>query len=57
MDATYVGIDVSRDRLDVHVWPAGVAFAVTRDGKRLEDLQQDSRSVSYAMPPPPGGGG
>ena len=36
MDATYVGIDVSKDRLDVHVYPAGTAFAVTRDGKGLE---------------------
>lgn len=38
MDATYVGIDVSKDRLDVHVWPAGLAFAVSRDGKGLEEL-------------------
>jgi len=35
MDAIYVGIDVSKDRLDVHVLPSGQAFAVTRDGKGL----------------------
>jgi transposase len=38
MDATYVGIDVSKDRLDVHVLPTGTAFAVARDGKGLEEL-------------------
>lgn len=34
----FVGIDVSKDRLDVHVLPQGEAFAVTRDGKGLEQL-------------------
>ena len=38
MDAIYVGIDVSKDRLDVHVRPSGEAFAVARDGKGLEEL-------------------
>ena len=38
MDAIYVGIDVSKDRLDVHMRPSGEAFAVPRDGKGLEDL-------------------
>ena len=33
-----VGIDVSKDRLDVHVLPSGAAFAVARDGKGLESL-------------------
>jgi transposase len=33
-----VGIDVSKDRLDVHVLPSGEAFAVARDGKGLEGL-------------------
>ena len=35
---TCVGIDVSKDRLDVHVLPSGEAFAVARDGKGLESL-------------------
>jgi transposase len=39
MDATVVvGIDVSKDRLDVHVLPGGEAFAVARDGKGLDEL-------------------
>jgi len=38
MDAIYIGIDVSKDRLDVHVQPSGEAFAVIRDGKGLEEL-------------------
>jgi transposase len=35
---TCVGVDVSRDRLDVHLRPSGEAFAVARDGKGLEGL-------------------
>ncbi|MBN9576841.1 MAG: transposase [Alphaproteobacteria bacterium] len=38
MDATVVGIDVSKDRLDVHVHPGGEAFAVTRNGEGLDAL-------------------
>ena len=38
MDAIYVGIDVSKDRLYVHVLPSGQAFAVTRNGKGLNEL-------------------
>ena len=38
MEASYVGVDVSKDRLDVHVLPHGQAFAVTRDGKGLAEL-------------------
>jgi transposase len=38
MEQVFVGIDVSKDRLDVHVRPSGEAFGVTRDGKGLEEL-------------------
>jgi transposase len=38
MDAMYVGIDVSKDRLDVHVRPTGEAFAVARDSEGLAAL-------------------
>ena len=38
MEQVFVGIDVSQDRLDVHVLPSGEAFVVTRDGKGLEEL-------------------
>jgi transposase len=38
MDATVIGIDVSKDRLDVHVLPTGEAFRVSRDAAGLEAL-------------------
>jgi transposase len=38
MDTIYVGIDVSKDRLDVHVLPHGTAFSVDRDGPGIGDL-------------------
>ncbi len=36
--ACCVGVDVSKDRLDVHLLPSREAFAVARDGKGLENL-------------------
>lgn len=45
MEAIFVGIDVSKDRLDVHVRPSGEAFAVTRDGKGLEALVDRLRTL------------
>jgi transposase len=36
--AVFVGIDVSKDRLDVHIRPGGEAFAVARNGDGLEEL-------------------
>jgi len=33
-----VGIDVSKDRLDVHLRPSDEAFSVARDGKGLDQL-------------------
>jgi transposase len=38
MDATIVGIDVSKDRLDVHVLPGGETFFVGNDATGLEAL-------------------
>jgi transposase len=38
MDTIVVGIDVSKDRLDVHVHPAGESFAVARNAEGLEAL-------------------
>jgi transposase len=37
-DQMFVGIDVSKDRLDVHVRPSGQAFAVTRDSAGIDEL-------------------
>jgi transposase len=49
MDATFVGIDVSKDRLDVHVQPGGEAFAVERSGKGLEALVERLRCLTPAL--------
>jgi transposase len=38
MAATAVGIDVSKDKLDVHVLPQGESFSVSRDAKGIEEL-------------------
>jgi transposase len=38
MDTTVIGIDVSKDRLDVHALPGGESFAVARDAAGLEAL-------------------
>ena len=38
MELRYIGIDVSKDRLDVHILPEGRAFAVARDGKGVAEL-------------------
>ena len=38
MEMAYVGVDVSKDRLDANVLPEGAAFAVARDGKSLAEL-------------------
>jgi transposase len=46
METIYVGIDVSKDRLDVHMRPSGEAFAVARDGKGLNALVERLRSVA-----------
>jgi transposase len=35
---TFVGIDVAKDRLDVHLRPSGASFAVARDGAGLDRL-------------------
>lgn len=41
-----VGIDVSKDRLDVHVLPQDQAFAVARDGRGLSELVTRLGAVS-----------
>lgn len=38
MEATIVGIDVSKERLDVHIHPHGESFAVGRNAEGLEAL-------------------
>jgi transposase len=46
MEMVWVGIDVSKDRLDVHVLPDGIAFAVARDGKGLAELIERLRPLA-----------
>jgi transposase len=46
---SFVGIDVSKDRLDVHVRPSGQAFAIARDSKGLEQLVSDLRALAPAL--------
>ncbi len=45
----FAGIDVSKDRLDVHLRPSGRAFAVPRDGPGLERLAAELRALVPAL--------
>jgi transposase len=45
----FIGIDVSKDRLDVHVRPSGEAFVVNRDGKGLEELIDRLQALSPSL--------
>ncbi len=38
MELIFVGIDVAKDRLDIHVQPSGEAFSVSRDDAGLAEL-------------------
>jgi transposase len=49
MDAIFVGIDVSKDRLDVHALPSGEAFGVARNGQGLEELVVRLRALSPTL--------
>jgi transposase len=46
---SFVGIDVSKDRLDVSPRPSGEAFAVPRDGEGLERLTERLRTLAPAL--------
>lgn len=46
--AQFVGIDVSKDRLDVHVRPHNEAFSVARDAEGIADLVQRLKAQSPA---------
>jgi transposase len=46
---TYVGIDVSKDRLDVHILPQGEAFFVDRNGKGLALLVERLKPFSPSL--------
>ena len=42
----FVGIDVAKDRLDVHLRPSGESFTVTRDGEGLGQLVDRLRRLA-----------
>lgn len=46
MDAYYVGIDVSKDRLDVHILPSGDAFYTARDGNGIGEVVARLREIA-----------
>lgn len=46
---SFVGIDVSKDRLDVHVRPSGRTSAAARDGKGLEQLTNELRELTPVL--------
>jgi transposase len=49
MDALYIGIDVSKDRLDVHAHPSGQSFAVARNGEGLASLVERVAGMGPAL--------
>jgi transposase len=49
MDAIYVVIDVSNDRLDVAMRPGGESFAVSRTGAGIDELIERLKSLSIQL--------
>lgn len=49
MEQSFVGIDVSKDRLDVHVRPGGEVFAVARDSEGLAALTKRLAGLSVGL--------
>jgi transposase len=49
MDSIIIGIDVSKDRLDVALRPSGDAFAVARNAAGLEQLVVRLRGLSVRL--------
>ncbi|HEX6092043.1 MAG TPA: IS110 family transposase [Dongiaceae bacterium] len=49
MEQVFVGIDVAKARLDVHVRPTGEAFTVARDGEGVASLVDRLRTLAPAL--------
>lgn len=49
MELIFVGIDVAKDRLDVHVQPSGEAFSVSRDDAGLADLVRRLQTLGATL--------
>jgi transposase len=45
----FIGIDVAKDRLDVHVRPSGETFAVARDGEGIDELAKRLAAVAPTL--------
>ncbi|HJT08023.1 MAG TPA: IS110 family transposase [Stellaceae bacterium] len=45
----FIGIDVAKDRLDVHLRPSGESFAVARDGEALAGLVERLQALAPAL--------
>jgi transposase len=45
MEQSFVGIDVAKDRLDVHVRPSGDTFALARDSDGVAALVERLRAA------------
>jgi len=45
----FVGIDVAKDRLDVHLRPTGESFTVARDGEALATLVERLRALAPTL--------
>src|SRR6185436_20578087 len=46
---SFVGIDVSKDRLDIHIRPSAQSFAALRNAKGLEQLVSELRRFAPAL--------
>jgi len=49
MDAIFVGVDVSKNRLDVHVRPTGEVFNVARNGAGVDELIARLKALAPAL--------
>jgi len=49
MDAVFIGIDISKDRLDVHVRPGAESFSAARTGKGIDELIAKLLKLSPAL--------
>lgn len=45
----FIGIDVAKDRLDVHVRPSGETFTVARDGEGIDELAKRLEAVAPTL--------
>jgi transposase len=49
MVPAFIGIDVAKDKIDVHVRPGGESFAVARDGEALAALAERLAALAPAL--------